>query len=110
MTTELEKKFFNTFGIEPIAEYCKHQCNNELDESACIGCKYIEKVEYPQITDKQYLELICVLNENTTLDETYYQGASTVKELKKLVLKDLIKTKENFDTKHQVQAIFNSDQ
>ena len=98
MTTELEKQFFDTFGIEKQPILCCWDATN---------CSL--ELHYPQIADRQYLELICVLNENTTLDETYYQGASTVKELKKLVLKDLIKTKENFDTKHQVQAMFKGE-
>jgi hypothetical protein len=132
MTTKLEKQFFQCFGIKPkyqdtctveekywdneelaneygtFDQYMNAKCGNQENCSLECSCAYQKEI-YPQITDKQYLELICVLNENTTLDETYYQGASTVKELKKLVLKDLIKTKENFDTKHQVQAIFEGE-
>lgn len=105
MINELEKKFFSTFGIEP-------NCQNEfINPSKCpfnesMGCCGCTSFQYPQISDSILLELICILNENTTLDETYYQGASTVKELKKLVLKDLIKTKDNFDTIHQVRTLF----
>lgn len=111
MTTELEKQFFETFGIEPIAEYCKHQCNNELDESACIGCKYIEKVEYPQITDRHYLELMVL--HNIYLETKLY--SLDYKSLKKEILQDLIdeqqlrEIKKDYvsdDLKHQVQAIF----
>jgi hypothetical protein len=54
---EIEKMYKNA-GIEPIAEYCKHQCNNEFDDDACIGCKYIEKVEYPPFTAEK---VICLL-------------------------------------------------
>ena len=114
MTNELEKQFFDTFGIEP--KYESHSCDGwgrtvevkyftdkkEADKFGMV----LSELEYPQITDSILLELICILNENTTLDETYYQGASTVKELKKLVLKDLIKTKDNFDTIHQVRTLF----
>ena len=99
MTSELTKTFFDTFGIEP-----KLECIKPSDER-CNECGCCE-LKYPQISDRILLELICILNENTTLDETYYQGASTVKELKKLVLKDLIKTKDNFDTIHQVRTLF----
>lgn len=115
MTTELEKTFFDSLGIEPRDNFkgCKngitfytYGCNIP----SCKGCsKEIREREYPQITDRILLELICILNENTTLDETYYQGASTVKELKKLVLKDLIKTKDNFDTIHQVRTLFKEE-
>ena len=100
MTNELEKQFFDTFGIEPRLKTFAIQ----KDEQGELT--YPPIYEYPQITDRILLELICILNENTTLDETYYQGASTVKELKKLVLKDLIKTKDNFDTIHQVRTLF----
>lgn len=107
MTTDIEKTFFETFGIEPKcetrAEHRKHECYGMVDCDECASAIY------PQITDRILLELICILNENTTLDETYYQGASTVKELKKLVLKDLIKTKDNFDTIPQVQALFKGE-
>ena len=110
MTTEQEKKFFETFGIEPIAEYCKHQCNNELDESACIGCKYIEKVEYPQITDKQYLELICLLTKSKAMLPIIC--SENTQDLKDEILWDLIKAYTQFkkEIKHQVQAIFGSNQ
>ena len=30
--SEIEKMYENA-GIKPIAEYCKHQCNNEFDEA-----------------------------------------------------------------------------
>lgn len=53
---EIEKMMQNA-GIEPIAEYCKHQCNNEFDDDACIGCKHIEKVEYPSFTAEKQLEI-----------------------------------------------------
>ena len=92
MTNKTEKQFFDTFGIE----------ERELD--------YPDNFTYyPEITDRILLEMICILNENATLDETYYQGASTVKELKNLVLKDLIKTKDNFDTIQQVQELFKGE-
>ena len=55
MTNELEKQFFDTFGIEPkkIIEP-RYSLNTEY---------YEEKVEkYPQITDRILLELICIWN------------------------------------------------
>lgn len=60
--SEIEKLYENA-EIEPIAEYCKHQCNNEFDDNACIGCKHIEKVEYPPFTaEKQIAVLMFILN------------------------------------------------
>ena len=58
MTNELEKQFFDTFGIEPKhifrgcrlgAKYYAEIC----DETTCNGCdEEIRKTEYPQITDR----------------------------------------------------------
>ena len=61
--SEIEKMMQNA-GIEPIAEYCKHQCNNEFDDDACIGCKHIEKVEYPPFTAEKQIEIIKVISTN----------------------------------------------
>lgn len=61
--SEIEKLYKNS-GIEPIAEYCKHQCNNEFDDNACIGCKHIEKVEYQPFTAEKQIELIKWLGKN----------------------------------------------
>ena len=116
MINDLEKQFFDIFGIEPMPYCCYHDCNCPINDVGKFNSKCPKQavtkecdariIQKPQITDRILLELICILNENTTLDETYYQGASTVKELKRLVLKDLIKTKDNFDTIHQVRTLF----
>ena len=58
--SEIEKMMQNA-GIKPIAEYCKHQCNNEFDDDACIGCKYIEKVEYPPFTAEKQIEILKII-------------------------------------------------
>lgn len=62
MTNELEKQFFQCFGIEP-KEYkgCdSFPCSNLGTE--CENCKdyKLYKTEYPQITDRILLELICI--------------------------------------------------
>ena len=78
MTNELEKTFFDTFGIEPktIIEP-RYSLNTEY---------YEEKIEkYPQITDRILLELICL--NNIYLWETH---ASTVNELKNILLNKYI--------------------
>ena len=78
MTNELEKTFFDTFGIKPktIIEP-RYSLNTEY---------YEEKVEkYPQITDRILLELICL--NNIYLWETH---ASTVNELKNVLLNKYI--------------------
>ena len=100
MTTELEKQFFDTFGIEP-------KCD-KLDKSFCKGvnkpcnelCPY---KHYPQITDRHYLELILIYSE---IDELPI-GYDTVEHLKEGVLECFIEHGE--DCKHQVQAIFKGE-
>lgn len=57
MTTELEKQFFDTFGIEPM-EIPSREYNSDGEI-----CSYY--VEYPQITDIILLELLAVCNSKT---------------------------------------------
>ena len=111
MTTELEKQFFDTFGIEQI-EYtqcnlidCKniyHDCNN---------CPFynVYKIDYPQITDRILLELICILASNPIhiLFESMLSGIKEVELLKNSILLTCIANKDTI--KHQVQEIFKGD-
>lgn len=54
MTNELEKTFFDTFGIEP---------KTIIEPRYSLNTEYYEKkvAYYPQITDSILLELICIL-------------------------------------------------
>ena len=95
MTTELEKQFFDTFGIEPYREPSR-----EYNSDGEICSWYIE---YPQITDKQYLELICmVMNIFDGIQNVYVDYS--VEKVKERTLKLLITAKD--DVYSQVQAIF----
>jgi len=108
MTTDLERQFFDTFGIEP-----RHKCTDgalEPCDEQCNYCGYYE-LRYPQITDRILLELICIHN---TYLETYFYGLE-YESLRKEILKDLINEQESReletyyvsdDMKHQVQALF----
>ena len=102
MTTELEKQFFDTFGIEP-KELMFRTMNCAC---GCHDCKNCEKYKnnfsktYPQITDRQYLELILVYSEIRNLPICY----STVERFKEGILECFIEDGE--DLKHQVQEIF----
>lgn len=51
MTTDLEKQFFDTFGIEERCDFDRY----------CEGCEDCVYCNYPQITDRHYLELIEIL-------------------------------------------------
>lgn len=132
MTTELEKQFFDTFRIEPKKIYLCPRCKTKLSGCTWVGDKqrfeclyswgehpyYMGKeveekaiigYEYPQISDKHYLELICVLNQKAPV-------CKSVSLLKETILKQLIRlvsddylwitdgAKEEYN--HQVQAIF----
>lgn len=98
MTTELEKQFFDTFGIEP---------------ETGIGLVKFKEPHYPQITDRHYLELICIINKFDIYFDYFYQEDYGV--LKETILEDCINLnckleQERFNKlKHQVQAIFEGE-
>lgn len=92
MTNELEKTFFDTFGIEPktIIEP-RYSLNTEY---------YEEKIEkYPQITDRILLELI-----RLGLNYDFVIHAKSKDELKEKLLTLLIRNDVEF--KHQVRTLF----
>lgn len=102
MTTELEKQFFSVFGIEPKIK--------DLTPAQILYSD-IKRLEYPQITDKHYLELIVL--HNIYLETRLYH--LDVESLKKEILQDLIyeqqlreikKDDVSDDMIHQVQVIF----
>ena len=90
MTNELEKQFFDTFGIEP-----KLECIKPSDER-CNECGCCE-LKYPQITDTHYLKLICTLG-------SIYLCVGNEDDVKNHILKHCIRHKE--DVKHQVRTLF----
>ena len=108
MTNELEKQFFDTFGIEP-----KHKCTDgalETCDEQCNECGYYE-LKYPQITDRILLELICYCYKHPF----FLRGlnCNTVEDLKKDILLGLINmlylpiSKERKKKiKHQVRTLF----
>lgn len=83
MTTDLEKQFFDTFGIEP-DKWCKIGIDKD-------GNFYKEPTDkrYPQITDHILLKLICIANKYGVLPYT-----TTIKNLKDRTLRILIKVQK----------------
>lgn len=105
MITELEKQFFDTFGIE---KKQRKACVDEntlcpTPEKECEECSYYQYIhEYPQIEDKQYLELMCLYTKDI---RSFICVISNLKLLKEEILEEFISEKDGFN-KHQVQAIF----
>ena len=89
MTSELEKKFFDTFGIK----------KKELE--------YPDNFTYyPEITDRILLELICILSESpiSISFDTLMLGASDVEKLKGYILLACMGFAK--DIKQQVRTLF----
>ena len=96
MTNEIEKKFFDTFGIkEKTNKVYGVQLDYHIDD-------------YPQITDHILLELICIATASEITVE--FKGIKNVEHLKEVVLNYCIKRygyclhKDKF--KHQVRTLF----
>lgn len=114
MTNELEKKFFDTFGIEPKKQCYYWDCpystgdvvkDTPMNERDCNSCKNPNKEIYPQITNRILLELLVIMTRYTDIIE----GFDSVQELKEFVLKDLMYslTQPECDiVKQQVRRLF----
>ena len=88
MTTELEKQFYKTFEIEPkyidgcklndkyfadeqlqkeyktLDDYMTFECPHQ-NEYCCSTCQYAyDCSEYPEITWRKLLEMICIMNKH----------------------------------------------
>ena len=62
MTNELEKQFFDTFGIEPRGKKCTCDVRDfaKCTTYYCTSCAKALEKEYPRITPEILLELICI--------------------------------------------------
>lgn len=107
MTNELEKQFFDTFGIEP-----KYKCTTDGNcyFQECSKCCW-GRCTYPQITDSILLELICLCPD---LDDVFF---TDVEKLKETLLNSYIKIYKYYteverlsdcgkELKHQVRTLF----
>lgn len=109
-----EKQFFKAFDIEPRDNF--KGCENGItfytygcNMPSCRGCsKEIREKEYPQITDRLLLKLICILTAwHLDQREPYEMTGYNVERLKRQVLEDCIEHKEKF--RNKVQALFKED-
>ena len=136
MTNELEKKFFDTFGIEPKLTFydlvrlkestnqklggrCNANWQGETKEETIrrfsprdwevLECKDV--YTYPQINDRVLLELICIATASEITVE--FKGIKNVEHLKEVVLNYCIERyryclhKDEF--KHQVRTLFEEE-
>ncbi len=104
MVSELEKQFFDTFGIKPKYKTCVFKYCKNKKEYDCENCNDKEW-HYPQITDRILLELICILSKYQkdvgSLLEICETDKNGIKEevLDMLIFRDIA-------LKQQVQALF----
>lgn len=107
MTTDLEKQFFNTFGIDPIG------CNDNKNCTGALDCTQCPNAKYPQITDRVLLELICILAEHYSLEEqNWFIVQTTIDKLKEWLLEEFIEIDRIGSSniiEHQVQALFKEE-
>ena len=101
-TKELEKQFFDTFDIKQreYTQCCSMGCKKPYTD--CVNCQYHEiyKVDYPQITYRILLELICIIG-------SIYICTQDRKTLKEHILVQCMNTQTHGkDIKRQVQALF----
>lgn len=99
MTTDIEKQFFDMFGIEKKPVYSGSQLYNP----------FITGYDYSVISDRILLGLICILGNTNYFLITDEGTPIDVDGLKKSVLHSLTlqaKFSKNEELKQQVQALF----
>ena len=106
MITDIEKQFFETFGIKPRSYLLCTSCWDCIDAQPCEQCHYGKLIEdeYPKITDRILLELICILTK--FYGELVLEQCTDVKDLKEQVLNIFIRTSYKDNFKHQVRTLF----
>ena len=122
MTTELEQEFFEAFGIEQKTNGCEEYFYMP-DAESCKECEdkpCLKHLEYPQITDRKLLEMICIINEFISMfnwKQIKYISTFEFETLKENILKDLIWILNNKcnditakQLKHQIQQLFKEEE
>ena len=137
MTTEIEKTFFDTFGIEKVTTYSCYEyytyergidiwgehCEKYLkDGGECDNCdKKAFIQEYPQITDRILLELIRIIGKkpfgylqcentySTNLGDTRDMITVEADSLKEGLLTLAMQNKVVLRIKHQVRTLFEEE-
>ena len=120
MCNEIEKTFFDTFGIKNnMCKYAKYGYDGtegtwyfcDKNQKECwtypSNTTFKDKMtSYPEITDRILLELICILSESpiSISFDVLMLGASDVEKLKGYILLACMGFAK--DIKHQVRTLF----
>ena len=117
MTTEIEKIFFDTFDIKTRGKKCSCDVKDfaKCYKYNCMFCDKALNREYPQITDRTLLELVCICSQYG-----FCPTVTNIKDLKSKVLKRLLELKKNLKNNYvhqgyhnnfvkKVQALFNEE-
>ena len=119
--TEIEEQFFEAFGIKAKSYLVCTSGWDCTDAQPCEQCSFSKLIEneYPQITDRRLLELICIINRICVSDygKVDYYVSSNYKDLKQEIIslcnrlanKNAILEINGEEFKHQVQALFKED-
>ena len=104
MNNELEKQFFQCFGIEPRGKKCTCAVRDfaKCTTYYCTSCAKALEKEYPQITDRILLELICIVLNTFETFEVY--RIMDIDSLKEKILKLSMLAKD--DVYSQVRTLF----
>lgn len=105
MKSELEQKFYETFGI-------KKRCIRPKDcvrKGICRGAVACDFYTYPEITAERLLQMICVYNSTYTNGYTNYSllNERNVEKLKEQILKNCLIVRN--DIKQQIQQLFKEE-
>lgn len=123
-TNELERQFFDTFGIKPKYTYLvtdtfytddshtygatKNDLIDCFEGKNCGRYKVVKVYKtYYQITSDRLLELVCVLTR--FYGELVLEQCLDVKDLKEQVLNIFIRTSYKDNFKHQVRKLFKEE-
>ena len=115
MVTELEQKFYDTFGIEKQSICIYYSKYKERGCEVCITYFQSDKncnkkrYKYPKITAKKLLEMICIYNSTYTNGYTNYSllNERNVEKLKEQILKNCLRVRD--DIKPQIQQLFKGE-
>ena len=107
MTAEIEKQFFEAFEIEKKQVDCEQPERIYCSKSGCKTCKY-SVYDYPSITDRILLELICKAQSRFDLN---FRNLcfDKIENLKYAVLDQILEyenRKYNHSIKQQVKSLF----